>query len=165
MERVYIGGSISNNPNYLQEFEQAEVRLMKQGYMVVNPVRNKGPHYKDYIDQGLEQLKTCDRLYLLTGYERSEGAMLELFYAKTVGMPIQYEKIDHPQHYNVPGHKECIVEMMELYGVDKVITFCELNSYKYRYRHELKGGEEDLLKAAWYEKKKEELRHRTRYTY
>lgn len=105
MERVYIGGSISNNPNYLQEFEQAEVRLMKQGYMVVNPVRNKGPHYKDYIDQGLEQLKTCDRLYLLTGYERSEGAMLELFYAKTVGMPIQYEKIDHPRHYNVPGHK------------------------------------------------------------
>ena len=31
MERVYIGGSISNNPNYLQEFEQAEVRLMRQG--------------------------------------------------------------------------------------------------------------------------------------
>lgn len=155
--KIYIAGAISNNPNYLQEFEQAEVRLMEQGHTVANPLRNKGPHYKDYIDQGLEQLKTCDQIYLLTGYERSEGAMLELLYAKTVGMPIQYEKVDHPRHYNIPGRRECIAEMLEVYGAEKVKAFCELNAYKYRYRNTLKGGEEDLQKAAWYDKKKEEL--------
>lgn len=35
--------------------------------------------------------------------------------------------------------------------------FCELNAYKYKYRHELKNGQEDLDKAAWYEAKQAEL--------
>lgn len=61
------------------------------------------------------------------------------------------EKVNHPGHYNAPGRKECIVEMLEKFGTDKVIAFCELNAYKYRYRHEMKNGQEDLDKAAWYE--------------
>ena len=59
--------------------------------------------------------------------------------------------VDHPSHYNISGRKECIVEMLEKFGEDAVKTFCILNAYKYRYRHELKGGEEDLQKAEWYE--------------
>ena len=61
------------------------------------------------------------------------------------------EKVNHPDHYNISGRKECIVEMEERFGVDAVITFCELNAYKYRYRSELKGGQDDLDKAQWYE--------------
>lgn len=61
------------------------------------------------------------------------------------------ENVNHPKHYNISGRKECIVEMVEKYGVDAVITFCQLNAYKYRYRHELKNGQEDLEKAKWYE--------------
>lgn len=61
------------------------------------------------------------------------------------------DNVNHPNHYNIKGRKECIVEMEEIFGVDAVKTFCKLNAYKYRYRHELKGGEEDLKKAKWYE--------------
>jgi hypothetical protein len=61
------------------------------------------------------------------------------------------ENVNHPKHYNINGRKECIVEMIEKFGVDAVITFCQLNAYKYRYRHELKNGQEDLEKAKWYE--------------
>lgn len=61
------------------------------------------------------------------------------------------EKVNHPDHYNAPGRKECIVEMLEKYGSEKVQAFCELNAYKYKYRHEMKNGQEDLEKAAWYE--------------
>ncbi len=61
------------------------------------------------------------------------------------------EHVNHPKHYNIPGRKECIVEMIEKFGVDAVETFCILNAYKYRYRHELKNGQEDLEKAKWYE--------------
>lgn len=61
------------------------------------------------------------------------------------------ENVNHPKHYNISGRKECIVEMLEKFGVDAVITFCQLNVYKYRYRHELKNGQEDLEKAKWYE--------------
>lgn len=67
------------------------------------------------------------------------------------------EAVNHPSHYNKPGRKECIEEMIDLYGLDAVITFCTLNSYKYLYRHDLKNGQEDLDKAKWYEAKGLEL--------
>jgi NTP pyrophosphatase (non-canonical NTP hydrolase) len=47
--------------------------------------------------------------------------------------------------------------MIEKYGVQKTIAFCELNAYKYRYRHDMKGGAEDLMKADWYRQKSKEL--------
>ena len=67
------------------------------------------------------------------------------------------EKVNHPAHYNIPGRKECIDEMIDKFGFQKVMNFCELNSFKYRYRHKLKNGQEDLEKATWYEQKKHEL--------
>ena len=60
-------------------------------------------------------------------------------------------KVDHPSHYNTPGRKECIVEMEEKFGLKAVLNFCQLNAYKYRYRYEMKNGEEDLEKARWYD--------------
>lgn len=57
----------------------------------------------------------------------------------------------HPNHYNIPGRKECIEEMIEKFGHEKTEAFCELNSYKYHYRHEMKNGQEDLDKAQNYE--------------
>lgn len=68
------------------------------------------------------------------------------------------EMINHPEHYNVPGRKECIVEMIDKYGVDAVINFCRLNSFKYRYRADYKENrEQDIKKAEWYESKGDEL--------
>jgi hypothetical protein len=60
-------------------------------------------------------------------------------------------------HYNKPGRKECIEEMIEVFGVEDVKTFCLLNAYKYEYRHDLKGGEEDMQKYKWYLNKYAEL--------
>ena len=67
------------------------------------------------------------------------------------------DNVNHPNHYNAPGRKECIVEMLELFGTEKVQAFCELNAYKYHYRHEAKNGQEDLDKAKWYEEKQSYL--------
>ena len=60
------------------------------------------------------------------------------------------DNVHHPKHYNIPGRKECIEEMIDKFGYEKVEAFCELNSYKYQYRHELKNGQEDLGKAQNY---------------
>ena len=69
------------------------------------------------------------------------------------------EKVNHPKHYNRPGRKECIEEMLDIYGSEKVLAFCELNAYKYKYRAGLKGSKkEDLEKAEWYLNKKMELK-------
>ena len=68
------------------------------------------------------------------------------------------DNVNHPAHYQKPGHKECIDEMLEKFGSEKVKAFCELNSFKYEYRADLKGKrDEDLKKAAWYKHKLQEL--------
>lgn len=61
--------------------------------------------------------------------------------------------VDHPNHYNAKGKKECIVEMEDNFGATSTITFCLMNSYKYLYRKGLKENnpiEQDLEKAKWY---------------
>ena len=67
------------------------------------------------------------------------------------------EAVDHPEHYNLNGRKECIDEMLDIFGVAAVRHFCILNAYKYNYRHEMKGGQEDIAKANWYMEKYAEL--------
>ena len=61
--------------------------------------------------------------------------------------------VNHPDHYNLPNRKECIVEMEELFGLEITATFCLTNAYKYLYRAGEKTGnskEQDIEKAKWY---------------
>ena len=88
--KVYIAGKITGNDSYIEQFEKAEKILKASGYAVINPVKNLGFTYKDYIDMGLSELSKCDAIYLLENYEESNGALLELSYAKTVGMKVMY---------------------------------------------------------------------------
>jgi len=63
------------------------------------------------------------------------------------------EKVNHPAHYNMPGKKECIVQMREDYGDYITAVFCITSAYKYIYRAGNKPGElesDDMKKAKWY---------------
>lgn len=57
--------------------------------------------------------------------------------------------INHPEHYTYGKH-ECMEEMIRLFGIEAVKSFCKCNIYKYRYRAMHKNGEEDLAKADKY---------------
>lgn len=57
--------------------------------------------------------------------------------------------------------KECIDEMIELFGKDNVAMYCDITAYKYQYRQGKKPNtpaEQDKQKAEWYLKKAKELR-------
>lgn len=104
------------------------------------PKGTYGYHYEDkYWDlfdcQELEKAKHWD------GYTEEDVMRL---------MSLR-QSIDHPKHYNKPGHKECIEEMLDRFGPTAVYWFCVLNAYKYEYRAGEKGpADVDLGKAQWY---------------
>lgn len=68
-----------------------------------------------------------------------------------------HDLVNHPSHYCREGAKECIDEMILVFGKEAVANFCLCNAWKYRYRAGAKNGEEDLKKSDWYLKKFEEL--------
>ena len=85
----------------------------------------------------------------LTGFESSK---------------INSEMVNHPSHYNLPNRKECIDEMIDIYGLKDVIKWCEITAYKYKYRAGHKGSVvEDMSKAAWYIDKARELKSKRRW--
>lgn len=77
---------------------------------------------------------------------------------------INSEMVNHPSHYNLPDRKECIDEMIDIYGLKDVAKWCEITAYKYKYRAGHKGSvTEDMSKAAWYTIKAHELKSRRRW--
>ena len=85
----------------------------------------------------------------LTGFESSK---------------INSEMVNHPSHYNLPDRKECIDEMIDIYGLKDVAKWCEITAYKYKYRAGHKGpAVEDMSKAAWYAVKACELKSKRRW--
>ena len=67
----------------------------------------------------------------------------------------EIDNVNHPNHYQ--GKNECIDVMIAMFGLEAVKHFCMCNAYKYRFRADKKNGEEDRLKAEFYETKLIEL--------
>ncbi len=68
--------------------------------------------------------------------------------------------VNSPSHYNSYS-MEVIDMMVNIWGIEKTITFCEMNAFKYRMRMGTKPGnstEQDLEKEFWYLKKANELK-------
>lgn len=86
--KVYISGAITNNPHYHYQFGEAEAKLIKEGHAVLNPCKNEGFTYREYINMGLCELMHCDAIYMLEGWENSTGAKLEYEYAIAVGLEV-----------------------------------------------------------------------------
>ena len=69
------------------------------------------------------------------------------------------DNVNHPSHYE-GSHKETWQMMVDIWGDEAFISYCEINAFKYRMRAGKKEGsptEEDIKKALWYENKAKEL--------
>jgi hypothetical protein len=105
MKRVYIAGPYSGGDiitilhNIRQGIQKASI-LMREGYAVFCPFLDflialmPGETISKEIYQvnSMEWVECCDVMYVLPGWENSEGTKREIAKAKGLGMPIIYEK-------------------------------------------------------------------------
>ena len=98
MERgkiVYLSGKITDNENYKKEFACAELFLRQMQYIVINHAEI----LKDLGELSYEQcMQICYRLidiadiiFMVSGWQKSNGANAELSYAKSLGKKVMYQ--------------------------------------------------------------------------
>ena len=84
--------------------------------------------------------------------------ILEFFIRITDTSESQKEMVNHPSHYKNNKY-EAIDIMLDIFGKDKTLAFCELNAFKYLWRANNKGTDiQDKKKAIWYLNKYIELK-------
>lgn len=96
MKKIYISGPISGLPfeTVYNNFTNAEVQLLGQGYEVINPLNNGLPTtatWEEHMRADLKLLLDCDAIYMLEGWEKSRGARIEYALAVDLKMDIQYQ--------------------------------------------------------------------------
>ena len=95
---VYVAGAFRAKTQWgimqnVRKAEDASLRLWKEGYVVICP-HTMTQHYqgecpdKVWLDGCLELMRRCDAIYLLKGWELSEGSWQEYRLAKELGLVI-----------------------------------------------------------------------------
>ncbi len=80
--KVYISGPMTGVKDYnRQAFKAAEEKIKAMGYEVVNPCKldhSGNGKWEEYMRTDIKALMDCDAIYMLKGWEDSNGAIIEL---------------------------------------------------------------------------------------
>ena len=91
-KRVYVAGPMTGLKDFnYPAFNTAADQLRALGYLVENPADHgivPGAEWADYMAYDLTRLGLCGMIALLPGWERSEGAKLEVQIGHRLGMTI-----------------------------------------------------------------------------
>lgn len=100
--RIYISGPITGHDDYMKTFQAAEDRLREEGHEVLNPARSINdlmqsigwePSYNAILAMDLCMMRDCDAIYMLKGYESSNGTRTERAMAVKYGLELMYEEM------------------------------------------------------------------------
>ncbi len=94
--KIYLSGAISGRPidEARQQFAEAETKLQKWGFEVLNPFNNgliETAPWGDHMKADIKMLLAADAVYMLDGWVDSKGARLENIIAGALDMPINYQ--------------------------------------------------------------------------
>lgn len=102
---IYVAGAFRAKTQWgimknVRKAEDASLRLWKLGYAVICP-HTMTQHFQDecpdemWLEGCIELLKRCDAIYMVEGWQNSEGSLAELEVAKKIGLKIFYETRDN----------------------------------------------------------------------
>ena len=97
--RVYISGPITGRAkeDYMRHFTKAAGVIEAAGYKIYNPALShvlmpEDFTHEDYMAVSMAALKRCEAVFMLKGWEDSDGARQEHMLAKILKLPVLYEE-------------------------------------------------------------------------
>lgn len=89
--KIYIAGKITDNPDYKEQFAEAEKMLVAQGNEVMNPsVLPPGFEHHEYMKVCYSMIDVCEGVYFLSNWRDSVGAKMEHEYASQTGKELMF---------------------------------------------------------------------------
>lgn len=94
VKKVYIAGPMSGLPDENRKsFHVVDVKLSNKGIAVLNPaLLPDGLEQSEYMDICCAMVRSVDMVFMLKGWQNSEGAMAEYHLAKKLGKKIIYQE-------------------------------------------------------------------------
>lgn len=93
--RCYIAGPMTGLPELnFPAFHAAAAWLRSLGYHVENPAEidvDPAAGWETCMKADIARLVTCDRIYLLHGWQRSRGATVEFNLATVLGLEVLFQ--------------------------------------------------------------------------
>ena len=94
--KIYLSGKISGTDlDYVRcLFDKVATTLRALGHEVVNPLCNglsETDPWEAHIAKDIINLIDCEGIYMLQGWEDSQGARIEYAVAKETGLKVMYE--------------------------------------------------------------------------
>jgi len=97
-ERIYVAGPMRGYPNLnFDAFNAKTKELRDKGYVVINPVEinpDQAANYLDCMREDIRAITQCTSIYLLKGWENSEGANAEYQVARMLKLKVYFERTD-----------------------------------------------------------------------
>jgi len=85
VKKVYIAGKITGDPGYRDKFAAAEIQLVWQGNVVLNPAElPDGMTKADYMRICFAMIDVADAVVFLPDAAESAGARLEMAYCEYI---------------------------------------------------------------------------------
>lgn len=101
---IYIAGPMSGLPEYNYPAFMAAAVMLAETHpdaLIVNPAENfereTGLPYPTYIRRSFEQVLSATHLYVLAGWENSQGARAEIAMAGLLDLPILFQNSLKPE--------------------------------------------------------------------
>lgn len=89
MQKIYIAGPMTGLPEFNRPAFFKEADFLSSDCIVLNPATlPSNLSQGQYMDICFAMIRAADRLVMLHGWEKSEGAVAEYHYAKKLGLVI-----------------------------------------------------------------------------